>query len=142
MKQLFWNISKLLWVIVACYGYVLHYNGEMGAELTMVWVGSVSVALAAVYSFLSAYRLGPSTELGEFIPKSEIAEFNPNQWLFRAWTVLSLAIILPAYHYRPIWVIIAPVLLVFALMVTISLLSLLGRHYHRMIQDRRHTTRS
>ncbi len=134
LKQLLWNSVKLVWVMVATVGYWLHFTDRLDARLTTLWVTLSSLSLAAVYSFLSAYRLGPSKELGEFLPKSEIAEFNPNQWLFGAWLLLSLGIALPAYHYRPAWVIIAPSLLAGALLLTIGLLAVLGRSYHRMVR--------
>lgn len=133
MKQLLWNFAKLAWTVVAVVGYIFYFKGSMGVAATIVWIALASVTLAAVYAFLSAYRLGPSTELGEFLSKSEVAEFNPNQWLFRAWVVLSLGIILPAYHYQPVWVIVAPALLAGSLILTIAIMATLGRHYHRVI---------
>lgn len=131
MKQLLWNSMKLAWFIVASLGYYLHYTDRLSAGYTVIWLMVCSVGLSAVYSFLMAYRTGTSTALGEFLSKSEIAEFNPNQWLLLAWVALSIGIALPAYHYDPPWAIVGPSLLAGAVVLTIAAMSIAGRCYHR-----------
>lgn len=135
MKQFIWNLVKWMWVIVASCSYILYFTDKLSANLTMMWVGTTSIVLAASYGFLSGYRLGSSDALGEFIPNSEISKINYNQWLFAAWTVLSLGIVIPAYNYRPAWTIVATSLLVFGVVVAVAFTSWAGRHFHSVIHE-------
>ncbi len=135
MKQFIWNLVKWMWVILASYAYVLYFTYKLSANQTMVWVCTASVTLAASYGFLSGYRLGTNNVLGEFIPNSEISEINYNQWLFAAWTILSVGIIIPAYNYRPAWAIVATSLLVLGVVVAVAITYCAGRHFYTFLHD-------
>ena len=76
MKQIIWNSLKLLWAVTAPIGYGLYLLDYITVQNAMLWVGSFSILLAVIYSFLSAYRNGRSKQLGKFLSKSEIAELK------------------------------------------------------------------
>lgn len=139
MKQLLWNLMKLLWACVMPIGIGGYVLGTLSAKASIIWISVCSVVLAGIYGFLSAYRLGPGEYQGEFLGESEIAEFNPNQWLFRAWCIFSLSIVVPAYQLKPHFAIVIPTLLVLALVIVISLASIFGRQICRLKRNGRYS---
>lgn len=127
MKQVLWNLLKLFWMICAIGGYGLYFVGTINAEEVMIWVVALSLLLVAIYSFLSAYRLGPRISPDKFDPEKDVAEMNPNQWLYVIWVIQSVAIVIPAYSFSLVCVIVSVSLLAFGVLVVSAITAAIGR---------------
>ncbi len=127
MKQVLWNLLKLFWMICAIGGYGLYFMGTISAEEVMIWVVTLSLLLVAIYSFLSAYRLGPRISPDKFDPEKDVAEMNPNQWLYIIWVIQSVAIVIPAYSFSVVCVIVSVSLLAFGILIVCAITAAIGR---------------
>lgn len=135
MKKRFWNLAKFIWMAMVVGGYIFYFTGTYNATQIIVWEVGLSLSLTAVYSFLSTYRLGPRKGKYEFNPSTDIAEMNPNQWLYITWAVQSVAIIIPAYSFSLVCAIVLVALLAVALLVTCSIMAILGRKCCNLIAN-------
>lgn len=127
MKQVLWNSLKLFWMICAIGGYGLYFASTLSAEEVMIWEAALSLLLAAIYSFLSAYRLGPRISPDKFDPVKDVAEMNPNQWLYIIWVMQSVAIVVPAFSFSLVCVIVSVSLLAFGVLVVCAITAAIGR---------------